>query len=89
MRSYSIAAIPADGIGTEVIPAGLAVLEALQSRCGDFRLDVESFPWGSDYYRETGRMMAEDGLERLKRFDAIFFGAVGDPDLPDDLTLWG
>lgn len=89
MRTYSIAAIPADGIGKEVIPAGLAVLAALQDRCGDFRLDVTSFPWGSDYYRETGRMMAEDGLRRLKRFDAIFFGAVGDPELPDDLTLWG
>ncbi len=89
MRNYSVAAIPADGIGKEVIAAGLAVLEALQSRAGDFRLEVTSFPWGSDYYRQTGRMMAEDGLERLKSFDAIFFGAVGDPDLPDDLTLWG
>ena len=88
-RTYSIAAIPADGIGKEVISAGLSVLEALQQRAGDFRLNVISYPWGSDYYRQTGRMMAEDGLERLRRVDAIFFGAVGDPDLPDDLTLWG
>jgi tartrate dehydrogenase/decarboxylase/D-malate dehydrogenase len=89
MRQFSIAAIPADGIGKEVIAAGLTVLETLQTRAGDFRLNVTSFPWGSDYYRETGRMMAEDGLETLRGFDAIFFGAVGDPDLPDDLTLWG
>jgi tartrate dehydrogenase/decarboxylase/D-malate dehydrogenase len=89
MRRHRIASIPADGIGLEVIPAGLEVLQALSERTGDFVLDVESFPWGSDYYRETGRMMPEDGLETLKRFDAIFFGAVGDPDLPDDITLWG
>jgi tartrate dehydrogenase/decarboxylase/D-malate dehydrogenase len=89
MREYRIAAIPADGIGKEVIAAGLEVLRALATRCGDFRLDVELFPWGSDYYRKTGRMMDEDGLDRLKKFDAIYFGAVGDPDLPDDLTLWG
>jgi tartrate dehydrogenase/decarboxylase/D-malate dehydrogenase len=89
VRAYSIAAIPADGIGKEVISAGLTVLDALQQRSGDFRLEVTSYPWGSDYYRQTGRMMAEDGLQRLRDVDAIFFGAVGDPDLPDDLTLWG
>jgi tartrate dehydrogenase/decarboxylase/D-malate dehydrogenase len=89
MRTHRIAAIPADGIGQEVIPAGLAVLRALAERCGDFTLQVESFDWGSDYYRAHGRMMPEDGLETLKRFDAIYFGAVGDKDLPDDITLWG
>ncbi|MCW8086086.1 tartrate dehydrogenase [Sabulicella glaciei] len=89
MRHHRIAAIGGDGIGQEVIPAGLDVLRALQERCGDFALEVEEFPWGSDFYRETGRMMPEDGLETLKRFDAIYFGAVGDPHLPDDLTLWG
>ncbi len=89
MRSHRIAAIPADGIGQEVIPAGLEVLQALAERSGDFRLDVTSFPWGSDFYRQTGRMMPEDGLETLKGFDAIFFGAVGDKELPDDITLWG
>ncbi|MDO9708361.1 tartrate dehydrogenase [Paracraurococcus lichenis] len=89
MRTHRIAAIPADGIGKEVIPAGLRVLEALAGRDGGFRLDVTEFPWGSDYYRQTGRMMAEDGLETLKGFDAIFFGAVGDQHLPDDITLWG
>lgn len=89
MRDYRIAAIPADGIGQEVIAAGLTVLETLQARDGGFRLAVEHFPWGSDYYRQHGRMMAEDGLDRLRRFDAIFFGAVGDPAIPDHITLWG
>ncbi|MBK1657047.1 tartrate dehydrogenase [Paracraurococcus ruber] len=89
MRTHRIAAISADGIGQEVIPAGLRVLQALAERDGGFRLDVTEFPWGSDYYRETGRMMAEDGLETLKGFDAIFFGAVGDQHIPDDVTLWG
>ena len=89
MRQYRIAAIPADGIGKEVIAAGLSVLAALEARDGGFRLEVEHFPWGSDYYRKHGRMMAEDGLERLKGCDAIFFGAVGDPNIPDHVTLWG
>jgi tartrate dehydrogenase/decarboxylase/D-malate dehydrogenase len=88
-RSYSIAAVPGDGIGSEVISAGIEVLQTLAERSGDMRLEFEQFPWGSDFYRRTGRMMDADGLERLRRFDAIFFGAVGDPDLPDDLTLWG
>jgi tartrate dehydrogenase/decarboxylase/D-malate dehydrogenase len=89
MREYKIAAIGADGIGPEVIGAGLQVLEALQKRRGDFRLNVTSFDWGSDYYRANGRMMPEDGLDILKGFDAIYFGAVGDANLPDDITLWG
>ncbi|WP_237213505.1 tartrate dehydrogenase [Falsiroseomonas oryziterrae] len=89
MNRHRIAAIPGDGIGQEVIPAGLRVLRALAERTGAFALEVEEFPWGSDYYRANGRMMPEDGLETLKPFDAIFFGAVGDPALPDDLTLWG
>jgi tartrate dehydrogenase/decarboxylase / D-malate dehydrogenase len=89
MRTYRIAAIPADGIGKEVIAAGLDVLAALEKRDGGFRLEVEHFPWGSDYYRQHGRMMAEDGLERLRCVDAIFFGAVGDPGIPDHVTLWG
>jgi tartrate dehydrogenase/decarboxylase/D-malate dehydrogenase len=89
MREYRIAAIPGDGIGNEVIPAGLEVLSALEARDGGFRLAVESFPWGSAYYRQHGRMMAEDGLERLEPFDAIYFGAVGAPDIPDHITLWG
>jgi tartrate dehydrogenase/decarboxylase/D-malate dehydrogenase len=89
VRHHKIAAIPGDGIGKEVIPAGLTVLSALEKQCADFELQIDRFPWGSDYYRQTGHMMPEDGLEILKGYDAIYFGAVGDPHLPDDLTLWG
>ncbi|HEU0095634.1 MAG TPA: tartrate dehydrogenase [Rhizomicrobium sp.] len=89
MREYSIAAIPADGIGPEVIDAGTTVLEALQKRLGNVRFHVTSFDWGSDYYRKHGVMMPADGLAQLKPFDAIYFGAVGAPDIPDHVTLWG
>jgi tartrate dehydrogenase/decarboxylase/D-malate dehydrogenase len=89
MREYTIAAIPADGIGPEVIDAGLAVLDSLQSRQGDFHLDVSRFDWGSDRFLATGAFMPEDGLEQLRSFDAIYFGAVGDPRIPDHITLWG
>jgi tartrate dehydrogenase/decarboxylase/D-malate dehydrogenase len=91
MREYAIAAIPGDGIGSEVIAAGLVVLNALQKqkRTSAFSLKVEDFPWGSDYYRKHGLMMPADGLDRLRRFDAIYFGAVGAPDVPDHVTLWG
>lgn len=89
MRTYKIAAIPADGIGPEVIGAGVEVLSVLAQRVGDLRVDVTTFDWGSDYYRKTGKMMPEDGLQQLKPFDAIYFGAVGAPDVPDHITLWG
>ncbi|MBF2712989.1 tartrate dehydrogenase [Agrobacterium vitis] len=89
MREYKIAAIPADGIGPEVIAAGLQVLEALEQRSGDFKIHTETFDWGSDYYKKHGVMMPADGLDTLKKFDAIFFGAVGAPDVPDHITLWG
>ena len=89
MKHYKIAAIPADGIGPEVIAAGLQALETLERRDGGFRCDVEHFPWGSDYYKRHGVLMPEDGTDQLKPFDAIFFGAVGAPDVPDHVTLWG
>ena len=89
MREFKIAAIPADGIGKEVIAAGLEVLDVLAERDGGFRLKVESFDWGSDYYKQHGVMMPEDGRETLRSFDAIYFGAVGAPDVPDHITLWG
>lgn len=89
MREYKIAAIPADGIGPEVIAAGLQVLEALAQRSGDFKINTETFDWGSDYYKKHGVMMPADALDQLKRFDAIYFGAVGAPDVPDHITLWG
>lgn len=88
MAEYSIACIPGDGIGPEVIRAGVEVLRAVAPR-HNFTLRFEEFPWGSQYYRDHGVMMPKDGLNALRRFDAIYFGAVGAPDLPDDLTLWG
>ena len=89
MREYAIAAIPADGIGPEVIAAGLRVLQALREKVGGFQLKVETFPWGSDYYKKHGAMMPKNGLELLRPFSAIYFGAVGAPDIPDHITLWG
>ncbi len=89
MPHYKIAAIPGDGIGAEVVDAGLEVLRALERRVGGFMLDVTHYDWGSDYYRRHGRMMPADGLERLRDVDAIYFGAVGDPEVPDHVTLWG
>src|SRR6266702_3208839 len=89
MREYSIAAIPADGIGPEVIAAGTTVLESLGKRIGDVKFNIETFDWGSAYYRKHGAMMPADGLAKLKKFDAIYFGAVGAPDVPDHITLWG
>jgi tartrate dehydrogenase/decarboxylase/D-malate dehydrogenase len=89
MREYSIAAIPADGIGPEVIDAGTTVLAALQERLGDIKFNIVNFDWGSGYYRKHGMMMPADGLAILKPFDAIYFGAVGAPDIPDHITLWG
>jgi tartrate dehydrogenase/decarboxylase/D-malate dehydrogenase len=89
MTVHKIAAIPADGIGKEVIAAGLEVLDVLAKRDGGFRLEIESFDWGSDYYRAHGVMMPDDGRAQLRHFDAIYFGAVGAPDVPDHVTLWG
>jgi tartrate dehydrogenase/decarboxylase/D-malate dehydrogenase len=89
MREYRIAAIPGDGIGPEVIAAGLRVLDRLALVDGRFRLQVEHFPWSSAYYLEHGHYIPEDGLARLRQFDAIFFGAVGAREVPDHVSLWG
>jgi tartrate dehydrogenase/decarboxylase/D-malate dehydrogenase len=88
MRRYSIAAIPGDGIGAEVVDAGLEVLQALAARAG-FGLDVTRYDWGSERFLRDGSMMPADGLEQLRGHDAIYFGAVGDPRVPDHVTLWG
>ena len=89
MRTHKIAALGGDGIGPEVVEAGLEALQVCAERDGGFALDVERFDWGSDYYREHGVMMPADGADRLRAFDAILFGAVGSPGIPDHVTLWG
>ena len=88
LKTYRIASIPGDGIGNEVIPAGLEVLNALASK-EKFSLETTSFDWSSKRYKETGAYIPAGGLEKLKGFDAIFFGAVGAPDVPDHVSLWG
>ena len=89
MRTYRIAAIGGDGIGPEVVDAGVEVLTACAERDKQFALEFQHFDWGSDYYRRHGVMMPPDGADRLRAFDAILFGAVGAPDIPDHITLWG
>jgi tartrate dehydrogenase/decarboxylase/D-malate dehydrogenase len=88
LKTYRIASIPGDGIGREVIAAGIEVLEALAGREG-FALRFEHFDWSSERYLKTGAYIPEGGLEALRAFDAIFFGAVGSPDVPDHVSLWG
>jgi tartrate dehydrogenase/decarboxylase / D-malate dehydrogenase len=89
-RKFKIAIIPGDGIGTEVIQEGQRVLEHIAELSGGkLSFEFDSFPWGCEYYMKHGRMMAADGLEQLKGYDAIYFGAVGWKDVPDHISLWG
>jgi tartrate dehydrogenase/decarboxylase / D-malate dehydrogenase len=89
-QTFKIAAIPADGVGKEVVAAGRRVLDTLAAQSeGEFAFDWEEFPWGCEYYEQTGKMMADDGLDTLKAFDAIYFGAVGWRNVPDHISLWG
>lgn len=88
MRTYRIAVIPGDGIGPEVITEGIRALDALASLSREFLFEWVHFPWGCDYYVRTGQMMPEDGLNKLKAFDAIYFGAVGDKSVPDHVSVW-
>jgi tartrate dehydrogenase/decarboxylase/D-malate dehydrogenase len=88
MKRYRIAVIPGDGIGREVVPAGLQVLEAAAAKFG-FGLDFAHFDWSCETYKATGAMMPPDGLARLADHDAIFLGAVGFPGVPDHISLWG
>ena len=87
-RTHRIAVIAGDGVGIEVVEAGLHVLRAAAERHG-FTLATDELPWGSAHYRETGAMMPADAIETLRGYDAIYVGAVGSPDVPDDVTLWG
>ena len=88
MKTYRIATIPGDGIGNEVVPEGIRVLEAAGRKFGiGFTWDEK--PWSCAYYAKHGRMMPEDGLEQIRNHDAIYLGAVGFPGVPDHVSLWG
>jgi tartrate dehydrogenase/decarboxylase/D-malate dehydrogenase len=86
--SIDIALIPGDGIGTEVIPQGVRVLEAAAAKHG-LRLSFREFDWSCETYLATGSMMPEDGIDQLRPFDAIYLGAAGFPTVPDHISLWG
>jgi len=88
MQTHKIAVIAGDGIGPEVINEGIRVLQEVSRLDGNFTFEFTHFPWGCEYYRVNGRMMAGDGIEQLKKFDAIFLGAVGAPGVPDHISLW-
>lgn len=88
MKNYKIAVIEGDGIGREVVPEGIRVLEAAARRF-DISFTWQHFDWSCETYRKTGRMMPEDGLEQLRPYDSIFLGAVGYPGVPDHISLWG
>ena len=87
-RTYKIAAVPGDGIGKETVPEGLRVLEAAATRFG-FKLQTTDYDWSCERYVKHGAMMPADGLDQLRRHDAVFLGAVGWPDVPDHISLWG
>src|SRR3981081_552700 len=88
MKIFKIAVIPGDGIGKEVVPEGMRVLEAAGRRFG-LTFQWDPYPWSCEYYASEGRMMPEDGLARIRNHDAIFLGAVGFPGVPDHVSLWG
>lgn len=88
MQTHKIAVIAGDGIGPEVINEGIKVLNAVAEVDKSFKFDFTFYPWGCEYYKETGKMMAENGIEELKKHDAIFLGAVGAPGVPDHISLW-
>lgn len=89
MKTYKIAAIPGDGIGGEVISAGVEVLHALAQREGSFRIAVDTFDWGGEYYKLHGHMMPPNGRDLIRDHDAILFGSAGHPEIADHITLWG
>ena len=89
MKEHLIAVIPGDGIGREVIPEGVRVLEAVGAKHG-LRFAWKEFPWSCDWYKAHGRMCPEDAPDILRKFDAVYFGAVGNPALvPDHIAVWG
>ncbi|OKL36413.1 tartrate dehydrogenase [Domibacillus mangrovi] len=88
VKEYKIAVIAGDGIGPEVIDEGINVLNEMAKMDGEIAFDFTYFPWGCEYYAETGKMMDDDGMEKLKGFDAVYLGAVGFPGVPDHISLW-
>ena len=88
MNKYDIAVIPGDGIGKEVIPEAIRLLDHVASLCG-LDLKYQYFDYSCEYYVKNGKMMPDDGIERLRDHDAIFLGAVGYPGVPDHVSLWG
>ncbi|KAK8193842.1 hypothetical protein HDK77DRAFT_481051 [Phyllosticta capitalensis] len=88
-KTYKIASIPADGIGPEVVQAGIEVLQTLSETLQTFKFDFTNFDWSSERYKKTGQYIPEGGLDELRKFDAILFGSVGAPDVPDHISLWG
>ena len=88
MKTYKIAVIAGDGVGPEVLAEGIKVLNKVAELDGTFAFEFTHFPWGCEYYLETGKMMDDDGIEQLKKFDAIYLGAVGAPGVPDHISLW-
>ncbi len=90
MKTYEIAVLPGDGIGKEVVPVSLDILNTIADVHGGLKFKFTEFPWSCDYYVEHGKMMPDDGLQTLQNFDSIFLGAVGNPNLvPDHKSLWG
>lgn len=87
MENYRIAVIPGDGIGPEVIAEGTKLLNAIAAKDSRVSFELKEFPWGSDYYHKNGKMMPDDGLDQLKEYDAVLLGAIGDPSIPDHITL--
>lgn len=89
-KKFKIAVIPGDGVGKEVVAEGIRVLDYMaETSNGKFEFEYEHFPWGCEYYLEHGKMMDEGGVEKMRDFDAIYFGAVGFPGVPDHVSLWG
>ncbi|MEZ2457319.1 tartrate dehydrogenase [Salinicoccus roseus] len=89
-RKFKIAVIPGDGVGKEVVAEGIRVLDYMAKQSeGKFEFEYDHFPWGCEYYLENGKMIDDDGVEKMRNYDAIYFGAVGFPGVPDHVSLWG
>ncbi|PRO65878.1 tartrate dehydrogenase [Alkalicoccus urumqiensis] len=87
-KTFHIAGIPGDGIGPEVTAEGYKILKTIEQLDPSIAFESTEFPWGCEYYHRYGKMMDEDGIEQLKKFDAIYLGAVGYPGVPDHISLW-